>query len=69
MAEGRDIVTVTVVLGMLVLFSLIWSYVVGKADVSCSEEICWTLMLLIGLMARPLVVVMCLVSAFSMDII
>jgi len=46
MAEGRRcIVAMMVVLGMLVFFSDMVhgrTFVVGKADGSCSEEICWT---------------------------
>ncbi|BAU01036.1 hypothetical protein LR48_Vigan10g274600 [Vigna angularis] len=45
MGEGRNIVAVMVVLGMLVVLSDLVdarTYVVGKKDGSCSEDICWT---------------------------
>ncbi|XP_068501341.1 basic blue protein-like [Phaseolus vulgaris] len=45
MAEGKEVVAVMMVLGMLLVFSDMVdarTYVVGKADGSCSEKICWT---------------------------
>lgn len=66
MGEGRNIVAMMVVLGMLVILSDLVdarTYVVGKKDGSCSEDICWTFNV-----TRTLLLVMCSVSAFSLHI-
>ncbi|QCD95205.1 Cupredoxin [Vigna unguiculata] len=45
MGEGRNIVAVMIVLGMLLVLSDMVharTFAVGKKDGSCSEDICWT---------------------------